>query len=120
MTNGVLFLLPKLIGYGRASELLLTGRNVAAAEARDLGLVSEVVAPENLLSAATEVARTIDANAPISVRLLKRGLLRAQQLDLEGALQLEVDALMQCLASEDAAEGLRSFVEKREPRYSGR
>ena len=82
--------------------------------------MSEVVAPENLLSAATEVARTIGANAPISVRLLKRGLLRAQQLDLEGALQLEVDALMECLASEDAAEGLRSFVEKREPRYSGR
>jgi enoyl-CoA hydratase/carnithine racemase len=120
VTNGLLSLLPRLIGHGRAMELVLTGRAMNAREAYEAGMVTHVAPNERVLDVALEVATTIAANAPISIRLLKRDMEHAQELNLEGAMQLEVEAMAACLGSEDLREGTRAFVEKRPPRYTGR
>lgn len=119
-TNGVLYLLPRLIGQSRAAEMLVTGKTVTAREALDYGLVNHVVAEEDLLEFTLELARTISGNAPITVRLVKQALRRSFDLDLEAVMQLEVDGCLECQLSEDLAEGVRAFLEKRSPHYSGR
>lgn len=116
-TNGVLYLLPRLIGQSRAAELLVTGNTVTARAALDYGLVNHVVADKQLLEFTLELARTISRNASISVRLIKRALRRSFDLDLEAAMQLEVDGCMECQSSDDMAEGVRAFLEKRSPQY---
>jgi enoyl-CoA hydratase/carnithine racemase len=119
-TNGVMYILPRLIGLGRALHLLLTGETIKAQEALSAGLVTRVLPQEQLLDAALETARTIAANAPLSVRLVKQVMQRSYDLDLEAVMQLEVDGMLQCYASDDLLEGIRSFVEKRPPTYQGR
>ena len=119
-TNGVMYILPRLVGQGRALHMLLTGEKIQAPEALSAGLVTRVVPDAQLLETALATARTIAANAPISVRLVKQVMQRTYDLDLEAVLQLEIDGMLQCYNSEDMAEGLRSFVEKRPPRYQGR
>jgi enoyl-CoA hydratase/carnithine racemase len=118
-TNGVMYLLPRLIGQGRALHLLLTGETIEAQEALSAGLVTRVLPQEQLLDAALDIARTIAANAPLSVRLVKQVMQRTYDLDLEAVMQLEVDGMLQCYGSEDLAEGIASFVEKRPPVYRG-
>jgi enoyl-CoA hydratase/carnithine racemase len=120
VTNGLLYLLPRLVGHGRAMELMLTGRTMDAVEAHAAGLVTHLVPDGQALEAALDVASTIAASAPITVRLLKQHAARARELDLEGAMALEVEALVQCMASEDLAEGTKAFLEKRPPRFMGR
>lgn len=119
-TNGVMYFLPRLVGQGRALHLLLTGETIRAQEALSAGLVTRVVPPEQLVSAAWETAGIIAANAPLSVRLVKQVLQRTYDLDLEAMMQLEVDGMMQCYGSEDLVEGVISFLEKRPPLYHGR
>jgi enoyl-CoA hydratase/carnithine racemase len=119
-TNGVMYLLPRLIGQGRALHLLLTGETIKAQEALSAGLVTRVLPQEQLQGAALDIARTIAANAPLSVRLVKQVMRRTYDLDLEAVMQLEVDGMLQCYGSEDLLEGIASFVEKRPPRYHGR
>lgn len=119
-TNGVMYILPRLIGQGRALHLLLTGETIKAQEALSVGLVTRVLPQEQLLDAALDTARTIAANAPLSVRLVKQVMQRTYDLDLEAVMQLEVDGMLQCYGSEDMAEGITSFVEKRPPLYQGR
>lgn len=119
-TNGVMYILPRLVGQGRALHMLLTGETIAAREALSAGLVTRVLPQEQLLDAALEIANTIAANAPLSVRLVKQVMQRTYDLDLEAVMQLEVDGMLQCYNSEDLLEGIRSFVEKRPPNYQGR
>lgn len=119
-TNGVMYLLPRLVGQGRALQMLLTGERIEAAEALAAGLVTRVVPNEQLLEAALAMAETIAANAPISVRLVKQVMQRSYDLDLEGVLQLEVDGMLQCYNSDDMDEGIQAFLEKRPPIYQGR
>jgi enoyl-CoA hydratase/carnithine racemase len=119
-TNGVMYLLPRMIGHGRALDLMLTGDKIDAHTALEMGIVTKVVPPEQLMDAARDKARVISANAPIPVRLVKQIMHRAHQIDLEAAMQLEVDGVMQCMVSEDLTEGLRSFIEKRPPVYKGK
>lgn len=118
-TNGVMYFLPRLVGYGRAMQMLLTGEEVLAQEAFSAGLVTSVVPQEQLMDAALKLARTIAVNAPISVRLVKQVMQRTYDLDLEAVMQLEVDGMMQCLLSEDLVEGINAFLEKRPPVYKG-
>jgi enoyl-CoA hydratase/carnithine racemase len=119
-TNGVMYFLPRLVGYGRALHLLLTGETIRAQEALSAGLVTRVVSAEQLLDTALEIARSIAANAPLSVRLVKQVMQRTYDLDLEAMMQLEVDGMLQCYGSEDMKEGIRAFLEKRAPLYQGR
>jgi enoyl-CoA hydratase/carnithine racemase len=119
-TNGVMHLLPRIVGLGRATQWLLTGDRIKAPELLAAGYLTELVPADRLLPRAFELAGTIADNAPVSVGLLKRLLRRTWEVDLETMLQYEVDGMMACMASEDCEEGLRAFVEKRAPNWKGR
>jgi len=119
-TNGVMHRLPRLIGMGRAAHVMMTGEKISAQSALELGLVTRVVPSEILLNKGFELARMLAANAPISMRLVKQVLNQSYDLDLESVMQLETEATLECLASEDLQEGVQSFLEKRAPVYTGR
>lgn len=105
--------LPRVIGWARASELILTGRVIAAAEAERMGLVSAVLAPADLLPAALELARRAAAQAPLAVRLAKQALLDASPAR-------EADLFARCFATADQREGMTAFLERRPPVWRGR
>jgi enoyl-CoA hydratase/carnithine racemase len=119
-TNGVMYILPRLVGMGRAMQFLLTGEIVSAQDALNAGLVTRVVAQDQLMEYAMDMARTIASNAPLSVRLVKQTMQKTYDLDLEAVMQLEIDGMMQCYSSEDLVEGLNAFLEKRPPIYKGK
>ncbi len=118
-TNGVMYFLPRLVGMGCAMQMLLTGEMVSAKEALNAGLVTSVVAQDQLMTYAIDMAQVIASNAPLSVRLVKETLHKSYDLDLEGVMQLEIDGMMQCYRSEDLIEGFNAFLEKRLPVYKG-
>lgn len=118
-TNGVMFFLARIVGYGRAVEWMLTGRKISAREAFDAGLVTHVVTPEELMPKARELAEQITRNAPISTRLIKKTAREALSLDLEAVLEREVEGMKECLDSDDLKEGVKAFLEKRTPGFSG-
>ena len=117
-TNGVMHFLPRVVGQGRATQWLLTGERVKASRLLEAGFLTELVSAERLIPRAQELADTIAANAPVSVRLIKQLLRRTWEADLETTLQSEIDGVMTCRASEDMGEGLRAFLEKRKPRWA--
>jgi len=119
-TNGVMFILPRLIGLRRAMDLLMTGRTLGAQEAQQVGLINSVVPAGQLMEKALELARTCAANAPISMRLLKNVGWAALENDIETVMKMEVEGMLECLKSEDLKEGLSAFLEKREPKYLGK
>jgi len=119
-TNGVMYFLPRLVGLGRAMQMLLTGEIIPAQHALNAGLLTQVVAQQQLMEYAINMAYTIASNAPLSVRLVKQTMQQTYDLDLEAVLQLEVDGMMQCLRSEDLVEGFNAFLEKRSPVYKGK
>ncbi len=118
-TNGVMFLLPRLIGLGRAAQIMLTGERVSANTALEFGMISQVVADNDLESSAIALANTIASNAPISVRLVKQVLQQSSQSTLEQCLDLETNGMLECLNSRDLREGTQAFLEKRNPVYAG-
>ena len=119
-TNGVMHRLPRLIGMGRAAQVMLTGEKVSAKSALEMGLVTRVVPSEMLIIEAMKLAHTLAANAPISIRLVKQVLNKSYDLDLESVMKLETEGTLDCLASDDLREGVQAFLEKREPVYKGK
>jgi 2-(1,2-epoxy-1,2-dihydrophenyl)acetyl-CoA isomerase len=117
---GGTYFLPRVIGMARAAELIFTGDVIDAAEALRLGIVSRVVAPEELLPAVGELARRIAAGPPMAIRLAKGSLYSNAERGLEAALERETFAQNICFETEDAREGIRAFVEKRPPIFRGR
>ena len=117
---GGTYFLPRIVGMAKACELIFTGALIDAAEALRLGIVSQVLAPEELLPAAQTLARAIAAGPPIAIRLAKRGLYRNAESDLRTALEYETFAQNACFETADATEGIRAFVEKRAPQFKGR
>ena len=112
--------LPRLVGLGRALLLNLTGDFVDAATAYEWRLVEKVVPREELLEAALEIARSIAARSPVSVAVLRELARTTRDLPLEEGLRREADGFRRCLESEDGAEGVAAFLEKREPQFTGR
>ena len=116
---GSLVRLPRQVSYCHAMELLLLGDPVTAVQAHRLGLVNEVVPAAQVLPRAQALARKIAANAPLAVQAIKRTVRDTSGLPLADAYLIENEAKRQVLGSEDAREGPRAFMEKREPNYRG-
>jgi enoyl-CoA hydratase len=112
--------LAQLVGREHAAELLFTGRVIDAATAVKMRLVSRVVAHDELLPTALELAQEIAANPPLAVRQLKAGLRRALDPDWDDLGRWVSATLGELFQTEDHREGVASFLEKREPRYTGR
>jgi enoyl-CoA hydratase len=110
--------LPRLVGEGRAKELLMTGDIIDAHAAREIGLVNKVVAAEELMEAVMELAEKINAKGPVAVSLVKSVVHRGLQIDLASGGTMESDAFGLCFASGQAPEGMAAFLEKRKPRWS--
>jgi enoyl-CoA hydratase/carnithine racemase len=116
---GGTYFLPRLVGMAKACELIFTGDLINAEEALAMGLVSNVVPPEELMPTVRQLARKIALGPPLAIRLAKRALYRSQDSDLRSALEFETYAQNICSETEDAREGIRAFVEKRSPRFTG-
>lgn len=112
-------ILPRIIGFSRAAELLLTGRMLSGAEAAELGLVSRAVPAEQVLPAAMEIARDIAQNtAPVSVALAKRMMWEGLNAGVDEMIAAEGRIINRLASSPDSVEGVRAFFEKRSPQWS--
>ncbi len=114
------YLLPRLIGIARASELLYTGRLVGGLEAASLGILNRAVPTDDVLPVAMELARTIAANAPLAVRHTKAAIRRGLALTVREAAMEEAVAQAETIATDDAKEGIAALLAKRAPVFTGR
>jgi enoyl-CoA hydratase len=112
--------LARLVGKGRAMELILTGNQIDAHEAYRIGLVNKVVPQQELMAAATTLAQTIAGKGQIAIRMALKAMNMTQETNLTDGLQLEASLFGVCTASEDAKEGTRAFLEKRKPVFKNR
>lgn len=114
------YLLPRLIGVARASELLLTGRLVQGREAEALGILNRAVPAPDVRGAAFELAQAIAANGPFAVRATKQAIRRGLELHVREAAHAEAFAQAESVAMEDSREGIAALLEKRPPVFTGR
>lgn len=112
--------LARLIGKGRALELIFTGMMIDAAEAYRIGLANKVVPLEQLLDTAKKMAATIISKSPYAVRLAKEAVRNGLELDLERANQYEAELFGLCFATADQKEGMQAFIEKRQAEFKGK
>jgi enoyl-CoA hydratase len=112
--------LTRAIGKARAMEMILTGRTMSAADAERHGLVTAVVPPEATVDAALELAARIASMPPLAVRAAKAAIRDADEQPLHAALARERDAFFRLFDTEDQAEGMAAFTQKRPPTWSGR
>ncbi len=112
--------LTRQIPYTVAADLLLTGRHISAAEARDIGLIGHVVPDGQALAKALELADLIAANGPVAVRGILRTIRETEGMPENEAFAVEAEIGMAVFASEDAKEGPRAFTEKRKPQFRDR
>jgi enoyl-CoA hydratase len=112
--------LSRLVGKGRALDLVLTGRSVDAAEALAMGLVDRIVSPDRLLDEARTLAGTLMAKGPLALRFSMEAVNGGLEMGLDDALAWEAHLFGLCVSTEDTKEGLRAFLEKRKPDFQGR
>lgn len=112
--------LARLVGKGRALQLMLTGEQIGAEEAYRIGLVNEVVPPADVLAEAENLARKIAANAPLAIRFCLEAVHRGFDLPQAEGLFLEATLFSLCCTTEDMKEGTKAFLEKRPAKFMGR
>ncbi len=111
--------LTRLLGRGRASELIFTGDPVEAKEAERIGLVNRVVPADRLLEEVKALGRKLTQRGPLGLRLAKNAIHQSQETGLSSGLAYEVEAFSLVHSTEDKVEGLKAFTEKREPTFRG-
>jgi len=111
--------LPRLVGRGKALEMILTGARIDAREALRIGLVERVVPAAEVKAAGLELARTLAAKAPVALRYAKEAVVKGLELPLADGLRLENDLATLLRTTEDRIEGAKAFLEKRKPRFTG-
>src|SRR5262245_2171176 len=112
--------LTRLVGEGKSMELILTGDFIDAAEAKAIGLVNDVVSAAELPSRVRALASRIAERSPIAPRMAKEAVKTAARMNLREGLDRETDLFSLTFGSEDKAEGVRAFLEKRKPNFKGR
>jgi enoyl-CoA hydratase/carnithine racemase len=118
--SGGTWLLPRIVGWSKAAELLFTARTLTSSQAQEMGLISQVVANNDLLATAIALAEEISANAPLATRAAKRLMRHGQTENLEDHVQRQYLALLPLFATQDFREGLSAYMEKRPPEFEGR
>lgn len=109
--------LARLVGIGKAKEMIFTGKIIDAKEALSIGLVNSVVKDEELIVKAEEMALVLAEKSPITIKIAK-GLINKNH-DIKRGLEMEIVSFSECFASEDHVEGINAFLEKRRPRFRG-
>jgi enoyl-CoA hydratase/carnithine racemase len=117
---GSTYLLPRLVGMGKACELIFTSKMIDAKEAKEIGLINQVVPASELVEVTYEMASSIAKLPPLAVQMNKRGLRQALNTDLPSQLQYEALATAYLSDTEDSKEAIKAFLEKREPIFTGR
>ncbi len=112
--------LPRIVGEGRAKEIIYTAKAITADEAYRIGLVNKVVEPEELMDAAMAMAKTIAKNAPIAIALSKEAIGRGMQTDIDSAIAIENSLFGLCFSTQDQKEGMKAFFEKRPPEWKNK
>jgi enoyl-CoA hydratase/carnithine racemase len=118
-SNGGTQRLPRLIGQGKAMEMILTGELISAEEARRIGLIHRIVPSEVLMNEATHLAKEMSEKSPLSLGYAKEALYRAGDLTLDQGLNMEMDLYLLLFSTSDRAEGLTAFKDKRKPKFEG-
>jgi enoyl-CoA hydratase len=111
--------LPRLVGRGKALEMLLTAQPVDAAEASRIGLVNMVVARSQVMATAEKLAQRILSRGPMAVRYAKEAVQKGLEMTLEQGLRLEADLSFILQTTRDRDEGIKAFLEKRPPKFKG-
>jgi len=112
--------LPRLVGKGKAKEMIFTGRRIGAQEALEIGLVNQICSGDQLIEACLEMAAMICEAGPIAVEQAKYAINYGLETDLSTGLAIESNAYWVCIPTEDRLEGLAAFREKRKPVYTGK
>ena len=112
--------MPKIVGRGKATELILTGGQIDAKEAERIGLVNKTVTADELNSTVMWTAGTIASRAPIAVRHAKKILVKAMETSMEEGNKMMLDGCMICYQTEDIKEGVKAVFEKRAAQFKGK
>jgi len=112
--------LSRLVGRGKAMEMILTGNMVGAAEAHLIGLVDEVYPPEELLDKAVEMAKLINSKSPLAVAMAKESINKGLDMPLMDGCDFEMNLFGEICGSDDKNEGTKAFLEKRKPNFTGK
>jgi enoyl-CoA hydratase/carnithine racemase len=118
-SNGGTQRLPRLVGQGKALQMILTGEPVDAEEACRIGLINRVVASESLMATAMEMAQEMAAKSPLSLSYVKEALYSSRDLTLDQGLKMELDLYLLLFTTSDRTEGITAFREKRKPDFRG-
>jgi enoyl-CoA hydratase/carnithine racemase len=119
-SNGGTQRLPRLVGQGKALEMILTGEFIDAGEACRIGLLNRMAAPELLISTAMELAEGMAAKSPLSLSYAKEALYGGRELTLDQGIKMELDLYLHLFTTSDRTEGITAFRDKRKPEFSGK